>query len=146
MELNYLLLCIRGERCFVNIFRPYIISYIFNRNKRVILKTFLISTSMHNSIWQVKHILLTIPVSFARWLGQIKIAHANSRVPSRTPVSYNFLFVVCRQQRAGRSLNSAIREAACTQADWLSLRGRLYGARCIRPQRPIKIAYVASDN
>lgn len=131
----------KEEHCFVNIFRPQL--YFWQKQKSY-FKT-LTSTSMHNSIRQVKHILLTIPVSFARWLGQIKIAHANSRVPSRTPVSYNFLFVVCRQ-RAGRSLNSAIREAACTQADWLSLRGRLYGARCIRPQRPIKIAYVASDN
>jgi len=101
---------------------------------------------VYNSFQQIKHTLLTILVSFARWLDQIKIARANSRVPSRTPVSHNFLFVVCRQRRAGRSLNSAIREAACTQADWLSLRGRLYRARCIRPQRPIKIAYVASDN
>lgn len=105
------------------------------------------STTVRNSLVQVKRTLLTILVPFARWLGQIKIARANSRVPSRTPVSYNFLFVVCRQRRAGRSLNSAIREAACTQAvGWLSLRGRLYRARCIRPQRPIKIAYVASDN
>lgn len=94
-----------------------------------------------------------------RWLGQIKIARANSRVPSRTHVGavhipYNFLFVVCRQLRgeggrggsetgAGRerrvcTLNSAIRAHAANghrrhASGRASVRaGSRYAADCTR--------------